>query len=311
MVQVHVVRGSIRAALRRTHGALAAVMALSMLSLVPKPGSAAPLEEGAQRLAAVQSGLPSAAQAGAHSGPAARTAWQQPLVESSEANRRARSDLHALLPHGLPALAAALHAPRQWCDALLAHVHVRRCTPGQRSITLHMVTRADAPASNAEPLTLAVRSLQAEAGYFRMALGADEGPMGLSDLEIVFEAIPAGASASFVHLGYQAGASTVGNWVMQAYLATRGRDKVGFSAAPGEPAGTIRGARGVVERQAMRYHLALATYLDSLALPEADRAEFRLGAWFDAIERFPRQLHDLDRDTYLALKHRDLLAAGH
>jgi hypothetical protein len=99
---------------------------------------------------------------------------------------------------------------------------------------------------------------------------------------------------------------------MQAYLATRGRDKVGFSAAAGDqPPGTIRGTRGVVERNAMRYHLALATYLDSLALPEAARTEHRIGAWYDATERHARQLHEMARDDYLAMKRRELPAAVH
>ena len=61
---------------------------------------------------------------------------------------------------------------------------------------------------------------------------------------------------------------------------------------------------------AMRYHLALATYLDSLALPEATRPEYRTAAWFDATERYARQLHEVGRDDYLAMKRRELSIAA-
>ena len=240
---------------------------------------------------------------------AARTGLQQPVIESSEGPQRARADVHALLPHAWPTLAAALREPQHWCDALLPHVYVRRCVAGAGTLALHVVTRADAAADQAQVLPLLFHVSTPEAGYLKVSLSAEHGPLGLRDLDILFEAIPAGPSASFVHFSYQAGTSTVGGWVMQAYLATRGRDKVGFSAAEGEPPGTIRGTRGVVERNAMRYHLALATYLDSLARPEAERAEYRLGAWFDATERYPRQLHDTGREAYLAMKRRDLQAA--
>ena len=274
-----------------------ALVLASGFALVLAAGPAPPPAGSAERLAARQAAL------------APRLALQQPVIESSEGPQRARAEVYALLPHAWPTLAAALREPQQWCDALLPHVYVRRCTAGADTLTLQVVTRADAPTDQAEALPLFFR-VSTEAGYLKAALNAEHGPLGLRDLNIVFEAIPAGASASFVHFSYQAGTSTVGGWVMQAYLATRGRDKVGFSAAEGEAPGTIRGTRGVVERNAMRYHLALAAYLDSLARPEAERAEYRLGAWFDATERYPRQLHETEREAYLAMKRRDLPAAG-
>ena len=278
-------------------GALALGALGSAVALVLAAGDPLPPAGSAERLAARQAAL------------APRLAAPQPVVESSEGPQQARAEVYALLPHAWPTLAAALREPQQWCEALLPHVYVRRCTAGPGLLTLQVVTRADARTDQAEVLPLSLKISSGEAGYLKVSLGTDHGPLGLRDLQILFEAIPAGPSASFVHFSYQAGTSTVGGWLMQAYLATRGREKVGFSAGEGEPPGTIRGTRGVVERNAMRYHLALATYLDSLARPEAGRAEYRLGAWFDATERYPRQLHETGREAYLAMKRRDLQAA--
>jgi hypothetical protein len=56
----------------------------------------------------------------------------------------------------------------------------------------------------------------------------------------------------------------------------------------------------------MRYYLAVAAYLASLSLPAGDRVEQRLGAWFDATERYPAQLHEVDRESYLTMKRSEL-----
>jgi hypothetical protein len=52
----------------------------------------------------------------------------------------------------------------------------------------------------------------------------------------------------------------------------------------------------------MRYYLAIDAYLDSLKAPPAQQLENRLQAWFDATERYPRQLHEVERDAYLSMK---------
>ena len=69
----------------------------------------------------------------------------------------------------------------------------------------------------------------------------------------------------------------------------------------GEPL-YIGGIRGLVERNTMRYYLAIDAYLGSLSAPAAEQPERRFAAWFDATERYPRQLHEVDRDAYLRMK---------
>jgi len=91
----------------------------------------------------------------------------------------------------------------------------------------------------------------------------------------------------------------------QAYLATFGANKVGFTVTGRDENGQpvhITGLRGLVERNAMRYFLTLDAYL---AAPGPDQAERRQRRWFAAVEQYPRQLHEVDLDTYLALKRED------
>ncbi|MDP3827951.1 MAG: hypothetical protein Q8Q74_15470, partial [Polaromonas sp.] len=64
----------------------------------------------------------------------------------------------------------------------------------------------------------------------------------------------------------------------------------------------VDGLRGAVERNTMRYYLAIDAYMASLSAPPADQLEKRLQQWFDATERYPRQLHEIERTAYLTMK---------
>jgi len=96
---------------------------------------------------------------------------------------------------------------------------------------------------------------------------------------------------------------------MQSYLATIGRNKVGFSVtgrtADSQPV-YMGGMRGVVERNTMRYYLAIETYLGALSVPASQQVEKRLNAWHAGVERYPVQLHELERDEYLAMKRKEI-----
>jgi hypothetical protein len=95
---------------------------------------------------------------------------------------------------------------------------------------------------------------------------------------------------------------------MQVYLATVGRGKVGFSQTGVTPDAApvyIDGVRGAVERNTMRYYLAIDAYLSGVSTRPADQFEKRLLNWFTSSEVFSRQLHDVDQVTYLDIKRRE------
>ena len=62
----------------------------------------------------------------------------------------------------------------------------------------------------------------------------------------------------------------------------------------------------MLERNTLRYYLAIESYLEAQAQPRAERAEKSLQLWFDATERYAAQLHEVDRDAYLEMKRREL-----
>ena len=103
-----------------------------------------------------------------------------------------------------------------------------------------------------------------------MTLEAGEGPLGTSDSASSVEAMPADDGKTFVRLSYSYAFGAVARLAMQAYLGTIGRDKVGFTVVGKEADGRpqlVGGMRGVVERNTMRYYLAIEAFLGALSAP--------------------------------------------
>ena len=154
-------------------------------------------------------------------------------------------------------------------------------------------------------LDFALRPVAATPDYFESRLEAQAGPLGTKDYHIAVSAIPLEAGRTFMHLSYSYGYGTAGRMAMQAYLATAGSDKVGFTVTGKDGKDQpiyIGGMRGAIERNAMRYYLAIDAHLASLNSPAGQQVEKRIQGWFDSTERYPRQLREMDRNTYTAMK---------
>ena len=130
---------------------------------------------------------------------------------------------------------------------------------------------------------------------------------------MTLESVPLDATHSFIHLGYTYGFSSMSRFAMQAYLSTVGAHKVGFTVTGREADGTpqyVGGMLGATERNTMRYFLAVDAYLASLSAAPQERLAHRLETWFAASERYPRQLHEMDRGEYFSLKQREARAVN-
>lgn len=111
-----------------------------------------------------------------------------------------------------------------------------------------------------------------------------------------------------MHLRYSYSYGIAGRLAMQTYLATVGRGKVGFTqtAGQGDKSAYVGGMRGTVERNTMRYYLAIEAYLATLAQAPEQQPSARLQYWFDATEGYSRQLREVDRKAYFSMKKDEL-----
>ena len=234
-------------------------------------------------------------------------------IDSSQGARDISGEIHATVAHPFAATAAALKNPSHWCEILMLHLDTKDCRisheGGRTVVNVGVVSKYDQPASSAYRVTFFYRPIEDTGSALHVALDAENGPLDTSNYRIRLEAAPAAGGNSTIRMSYSYSYGVVSRIAMQAYLATFGRNKVGFTVVGNEPDGAPRynpGMRGVVERNTMRYYLAVKAYLDALSAPEGERIEARLGNWFSAIERYPRQLHEMERADYLAMKRREL-----
>ncbi|MDB5871643.1 MAG: Signal peptide protein-like protein [Ramlibacter sp.] len=236
--------------------------------------------------------------------------FHQPLhIDSTQTGDNLRGDVYAVLEHSFAEFSAAMKDPQDWCDILILPFNTKYCHAvdgnGGPKLVVRIGRKADQPIQDAFRLDFTLRPTAAAQDYFESRLEAKSGPLGTRDYRIVVSAVPIDGGRTFMHLSYSYGYGAAGRFAMQAYLSTVGADKVGFSTtgkeANGQPA-YIGGVRGAIERNAMRYFLAIDAHMASLSVPVDQRLEKRIQTWFAATERYPRQLREMDRSTYLAMK---------
>jgi hypothetical protein len=232
-------------------------------------------------------------------------------LESSDSAGNLQGDVYALVTQPFAVAGPALQGMEHWCDILSLHMNVKSCRVAgpPDALALDIGRKFDQPLADAYPFEFAYAVPTSTRDYLQVTLDAATGPLGTSGYRIVLEVVALGDGASFLHLSYAYAYGMAARVAMQGYLATIGRDKVGFtvtgSTIDGQPA-HVGGTLGVIERNTMRYYLAIEAYLGAIAVPAPQRREKRLADWYAGVERYPLQLHELERDEYLAMKHKEI-----
>jgi hypothetical protein len=233
-----------------------------------------------------------------------------PLVlDSTETANYLQGDVYAVVAYPLSVVSAGLGNPDHWCDVMILHINTKYChaVAGPSGTTLNVNVGSKKPEELAESVRIEFKFSAAVAtpDHVEFALDAKDGPLGTSNYHIRLEAVALPKARTFLHLTYSYAISLAGRLAMKSYLGTVGSTKVGFTVngkgADGQ-ADYIGGVRGLVERNTMRYYLAIDSFLGATdSAPEA-RLEHSLQSWFTAVERYSRQLHEMDRETYLEMK---------
>jgi hypothetical protein len=230
-------------------------------------------------------------------------------VESMEGPGASQGDVYAVVDYPIATVSDAFSSPANWCDALILHLNVKYCRPvsrdGRTVLSTALGRNFDQPLSSTYRVNFVYSITASRPDYVDVDLHALHGPLGTGNYRISLEAVGLGKERAFVHLRYSYTYGFAGRSAMNMYLATSGSDKVGFTVV-GDPNDSqpqfIGGVRGAIERNTMRYYLAIDAYLGALATPAPARFEQSLERWFNATELYPRQLREIDRDTYFAMK---------
>ena len=250
---------------------------------------------------------------------------RQLYLDSTESSSTIKGDIYAVVDYPFVTVRGALndpsHGPDNWCDVLMLHLNTKYCNASMRSnrpiLKMGIGKKINSLMASVYDLQFNYRVATSGKDYFQVDLNADTGPLSTKDYRIVLEAIPIDKNHTFLHMTYSYSYGTTGRLAMKTYLATLGRGKVGFSTVSATDTNVkiessakieyISGIRGVVERNTMRYYLAIDAYLEGLSSAPDKRLEQRLAAWFDATEQYPTQLHEIEREEYMQMKRKENL----
>lgn len=236
--------------------------------------------------------------------------YQRPLViDSSESADAVSGIAYAVINYPHETVVAALQNPASWCAVLMLHLNTKYCsndkTSGRTVLKLGVGKKTRQEMKDAYAMAFDFKVSSATPDFMSVRLVANSGPLGTHNYRIELKTVAIADGKTFMQLRYSYGYGMAGRLAMQAYMATIASEKVGFTLVTNQADGQknlVDGMRGASERNIMRYYLAVDSYLASLAEPPATRLESRLQHWFDATERYPRQLHEIDRTAYLSMK---------
>lgn len=239
----------------------------------------------------------------------ANNQFQRPLyIDSGESPSSLKGDIYAVVNYPYATVNTALNGPKNWCDVLILHLNVKFCQRRNdgdgAAITVNLGKKTPEALEDTYRVAFKYHAEASQPDYFSVGMTAAEGPLNTSDYRIHLEAVAIDAGHTFLHLTYSYSYGFAGKVAMKAYLATVGSDKVGFtrSGSGSGKAAYVNGVRGVVERNTMRYYLAIDSYLSAMNAPASEQFEKRLQTWFSATERYPQQLHEVDRVDYVEMK---------
>ena len=229
-------------------------------------------------------------------------------VESNESAATPRGDAYAVIQYPFATVAAAFAKPENWCESMILHLNVQYCrantSDGHPQLSAAVGKNTNQPLDDTHHINFTYRVTASTADFLGVELVAKDGPMGTSDYRIALELIALPDQRAFMHIQYSYTQGVLARYASSVYFSTTARDKVGFTWVHGEGDAPqlVRGTRGALERNTMRYYLAFDAYLRSLSSPAPQRFEQSLEIWFADTERFARQLREVEHDDYIAMK---------
>ncbi len=244
----------------------------------------------------------------ANSGDATTLPGTSISLSSSEQDGVLAAEVTSLLPHPFATVAPLLAQVENWCQFMPLHFNIKACTyavcQGSESLTLYSGRKTYQTPSDSHLLAYRVERRELGEGQLGLVLYAATGPAGTRDYRIELDARQV-EEGTRLHIRSAYRPSTTSVLLTRTYLATLGRDKVGFTLL--EQEGELRpvqGVRGIIERNVMRYYLAIDTFLTTQTLAVPARRAAGLKHWFRQNDRYP-QLHEMPEVEYLAIKARE------
>lgn len=234
---------------------------------------------------------------------------QRFAVNSNVSDERLDAEIFVLSPITFDKLRDVLVNVQNWCEFLPLHLNIKGCLAQQQADKLRLNIFAGRKfyeqLKDAHLLQYVFQSNYYN-NYFEVTLTAPDGPLGTSNYLIQVEAMPV-ANGSFLRVQTRYDTSWLSRTATNVYLMTSGRNKIGFSREVVDEHGKqryVKGLKGIIERNVVRYYLALKAYFT--VLPDGqDQFMQRAAEWFDLTEQYHDQLYEMDKKEYLEIKQKE------
>lgn len=232
-------------------------------------------------------------------------------VRSWEEDGRLIAEVSALLSFPFRDIQASVTRPEAWCEFVPLVFNIKACTFDRQSagtwLTLYIGRKFYEPPGKAIEIRYRFQADTRRPDHFRVWLTAPEGPVGTEDYRIALEVEATADGRTRFRMQSSFRPSLRSKLATDVYLATAGRNKVGFSIkASGEEGPVyVDGVKGMVERNVMRYYLALKAYVDTLGVAAESRFEARLQTWYALTAQYPNQLYEMGQQEYLEIKRQE------
>lgn len=246
--------------------------------------------------------------------------FPQPLTLNSSFNDDvAIGEIYAVIDNDFANVSSHLVNTQQWCDMLVLHINVKGCYANGASdkggklenvsdgMRIFMGRNFYQPLEDAYVMDYKFSVPTNNGDYLKATLTADEGPFGTSAYLLVFEAIPVANNKTFMHFSYSYQYGFMARVALQGYLATLGRKKVGFTIDSYDENNDpvyVKGMQGIVERNSMRYFIAIRAFLDTFSRNN-EGWDKRVDLWYQLALPYERQLLEVKEKKYLETKYQE------
>ena len=229
-------------------------------------------------------------------------------LTSSDQEDLLSAEVNSILHTPFEIVAAALSNASNWCQVLPLHFNIKGCTSetrdGAELLTVYSGRKIFEHPEDSYRMAYQFEIIHQDDSRLSLRLHADQGPLSTSDYRIQLEAMRV-KEGTLLHIHSSYRPSWLSSMLTSTYLSTVGRNKVGFSLVEDDgESHPVQGIKGIIERNVMRYHIAINAYLNTQTLPDASRHEATLANWFQQNESYP-QLHEMDEAEYLEIKREE------
>ena len=235
-------------------------------------------------------------------------------IQSNFQEDNATGEVFALVDHDFNSVVASLSSADHWCDVVLLHINVKGCNVksnnnSESNLTLYVGRRYFQTPDQAHEMRYQFNTVSSSPNYLHVNLTAGDGPLGTSDYLLTFEVIPFSESASFIHFKYSYHYGFMAKLALDGYLATIGRHKVGFTVTDYDELSNpvyVKGLQGIVERNSMRYFIAIRSFLDTSYL-NSEQWDKRVQHWYQLAKGFDRQFIEIREREYIETKRKEFM----